>query len=172
MFTSDRSGQLGYPVNFLDQFPSERLARIVVMVNWVALTVPLSDATYFLRRTHELSAKIGPHQPETAIYARACIIFAWSAVEAIVLHELRTIRSSGRKRQFPKSLTGRVQLLMSDRNAAFDVALFERLRNYRNVIAHPQDTPVYTSPPPDWAQEHFDYCVSICRVLYSQELRF
>jgi hypothetical protein len=151
---------------------SERPARIVTMGEWISLIAPLSDANHFLRRAHELSAKIGPHQPETAIYARACIIFAWSAVEAIVLLELRRIRSSGQKKQFPKSLAGRVQLLMHDRNAPFDDAQFTRLRNYRNIIAHPPHTPVYTAPPPDWAQEHFDYCVDLCRMLYLQALKF
>lgn len=119
-----------------------------------------------------MAVETGPHQPETAIYARACILFAWSAVEAIVLYEVRRIRRAGRKMQFPKSLIGKVQLLMLDRQLAFDATTFDRLRTYRNVIAHPPRTPVYTSPPPDWAQEHFDYCVTLCHALYSHDLRF
>lgn len=139
----------------------------------IALIGPLSDASFFLKRTHAMSVKTGPHTPETAIYARACIVFAWSAVEAIVLYEAGRIRSAGgRKMQFPKSLIGKVQLLMSERHSAFDAATFDRLRAYRNVIAHPPRTPVYTSPPPDWAQEHFDYCVTLCHALYSHDLQF
>ena len=125
-----------------------------------------------MKRSNEVSVMMGPYHEEAGIYARACILFVWSAVEGIVLHEVRRIRKSGQKRQFPKSLIGKVQLLMSDRNVAFDATLFERLRNYRSVIAHPPNAPTYTSPPPGCAQEHFNYCVSLCEALYSSELKF
>jgi len=140
--------------------------------NFVIVNGPLSDASYFLKRTHSIAGKAGQHYYEADIHSRACILFAWSAVEGIVLHELRRLRKSGRKMQFPKSLLGKVQLLMSERQSPFDALKFERLRNYRHEIAHPPKTPTYTAPPPRWAQEHFDYCVELCRALYSKELAF
>jgi hypothetical protein len=135
-----------------------------------ALIVPLSDAKYFLRRAHE-SAKMG-HRLEAAINARACIIFAWAGVEAIAPIEVRRLRKSGQKKQLPRSLTGKVASLMHDRNAPFDDAQFTRLRNYRHTIAHPPNAPVSTAPPPDSAQEHFDYCVNLSRVFYGHDLKF
>jgi hypothetical protein len=149
--------------------PHSRPARIVAVGKAIALIGPLSDAAYFLNRAHTVTAPPG-RPSERGVDARACILFAWSGVEAITLSELKLFGRIPRKYNPP--LRADVEFLIGQRQMKFDDATFKRLRGYRNRIAHPNDTIVYTAPPASVAQEHFDYCVSLCRTLYSHQLLF
>ena|SRR5579862_753718 len=139
------------------------------MANPIALIGPLWDASCFLTLS-QASLPTPSHPLAPSIFARASILFAWSGVEAIVLYELRILGVVPRRRHLP--LEKDVKLLMAKRHVQFDDVMFRRLRSYRNEIAHPKRTPVYTAPPAEVALEHFDYCVSLCRTLYSHDLLF
>jgi len=81
------------------------------------------------------------------------------------------MRKSGIKEQFPASLVGKVEKILTHRNASLDSLRFKELKQYRDDLTHPQ-VPIQSSPEPDVTQLHFDFCVEHCRVLYSRKLMF
>jgi hypothetical protein len=146
----------------------------------------LTDSSDFLEQAMAKALKLGDHHPEVGLAARACILFAWNALEAIVIASIRKMRSDLKqtgqrtsKDNQKKTLRRQLEILTSKYQVPFDAVLFSRLRDYRNRIAHgiadenvhgQSHAFLYTNPPVSSAKEHFDYCSKLGAGIYQDRL--